>query len=197
MPRIASGWSAAVQSAGERPLASSWVACWPDHPRDMDSVKPETLAPPINTLALALREYQANEGWSWRNWMLESHRHGTARDQEISAAVAEGGARLFHDAPPRGMEVPLPAANATAQLSMRQCAPFVPRNITTMIRMHTMHREPPATRAPSAPGATFATGRARDSSLLSSTIVMSEDMTGRPEPYSGYPRGFGCLRFAH
>jgi hypothetical protein len=34
----------------------------------MESVEPETLALPINTLApLILREYQANEGWSWRN----------------------------------------------------------------------------------------------------------------------------------
>jgi hypothetical protein len=33
------------------------------------------------------------------------------------------------------------AANATAQLSMRPYAPCVPRNVTTMIRMHEMHRE--------------------------------------------------------
>jgi hypothetical protein len=36
-------------------------------------------------------------------------------------------------------------------LSMRPCAPCVPRNITTMIRMHTMHRGSAATRAVSRP----------------------------------------------
>lgn len=36
------------------------------------------------------------------------------------------------------------------------------------------------------PGANLRNEKVRDSSLLSSTIVMSEDMTGRPEPYCGY-----------
>lgn len=53
--------------------------------------KQETLALPINTLALLiLEDYQAGEGWNWQNWMRGSEQHGTARDREISAALAEG-----------------------------------------------------------------------------------------------------------
>jgi hypothetical protein len=46
-----------------------------------------------------------------------------------------------------------------ARLSVRRCAPCVPHTIMTMIKMHTMHREPPATHAAPPPGATFATTR--------------------------------------
>ena len=41
----------------------------------------------------------------------------------------------------------LPARLARAQLSMRPCAPCVPPQIMTMIRMHTMHQEASSTRA--------------------------------------------------
>jgi hypothetical protein len=57
--------------------------------------KQETLALPINALALLiLRDYQETGGWNSRNWMLESKQYGTARDQEIMDALAEGWAWL-------------------------------------------------------------------------------------------------------
>jgi hypothetical protein len=52
---------------------------------------------PINKLALLT--LGANEGWNWRNWMLESHKYGTARDPEIGAALA-GGSGVADDARP-------------------------------------------------------------------------------------------------
>ncbi len=48
----------------------------------------EILALPINALALLiLEDYKAGGGW---NWMRASEQQGTARDREISAALAEG-----------------------------------------------------------------------------------------------------------
>jgi uncharacterized protein (TIGR02391 family) len=58
--------------------------------------KQKTLALPINALALLiLRNYQSKGGWNWRNWMIESEHHGTARDPDINAALAEGWAWLM------------------------------------------------------------------------------------------------------
>jgi uncharacterized protein (TIGR02391 family) len=57
--------------------------------------KEATLALPIDALALLILEnYREKEGWNWRNWMNESQQHGTARDPEISDALAEGWAWL-------------------------------------------------------------------------------------------------------
>jgi hypothetical protein len=39
---------------------------------------------------LILEDYKAGGGWNWQNWMRESEQHGTARDREISVALAEG-----------------------------------------------------------------------------------------------------------
>lgn len=78
--------------------------------------------------------------------MLESHRHGTARDQEISAAVAEGWARLMtHGLVAWRSRSQLPTQRPSCRCD--SVPHLCPRNITTMIRMHTLHREPPATRA--------------------------------------------------
>ncbi|MDQ3764449.1 MAG: TIGR02391 family protein [Actinomycetota bacterium] len=53
--------------------------------------KQETLALPINALALLiLEDYKAGGGWNWQNWMRASEQQGTAREREISAALAEG-----------------------------------------------------------------------------------------------------------
>lgn len=53
--------------------------------------KHETLGLPINALALEiLKDYASGGGWNWQNWMRASEQHGTARDPEISAALAEG-----------------------------------------------------------------------------------------------------------
>ncbi|MEV6641095.1 TIGR02391 family protein [Amycolatopsis sp. NPDC051371] len=53
--------------------------------------KQETLALPINALALLiLKDYTSSGGWNWQNWMRASEQHGTARDKEISEALAEG-----------------------------------------------------------------------------------------------------------
>jgi len=43
--------------------------------------KQETLALPINALALLiLEDYQAGGGWDWQNWMLECGQRRTARE---------------------------------------------------------------------------------------------------------------------
>jgi hypothetical protein len=54
----------------------------------MELSKQETLALPTNAPALMLLEdYQATEGYNWRNWMHESHQYGTgsrSRDQRYT-----------------------------------------------------------------------------------------------------------------
>lgn len=51
----------------------------------------ETLALPINTLALLiLQDYVASNGWNWQNWMRGAEQQGTARDHEVAGALAEG-----------------------------------------------------------------------------------------------------------
>jgi uncharacterized protein (TIGR02391 family) len=52
--------------------------------------KKDTLALPINALALLILEDYSRKGWNWQNWMRESEQYGTAQDQEISAALGEG-----------------------------------------------------------------------------------------------------------
>jgi uncharacterized protein (TIGR02391 family) len=72
-----------------------WAGYWHDLPVTWNRSKQETLALPINALALLiLRDYQETGGWNSRNWMLESKQYGTARDQEIMDALAEGWAWL-------------------------------------------------------------------------------------------------------
>jgi hypothetical protein len=103
----------------------------------MEAVEPETLALRINKFALlTLREYQANEGWSWRNWMLESHRYGAAHDPEIRAAVADGWAPLMTHGPvawrrgglpfPSGSELPIRRLTCRAAVCP-MCAPGTSR----------------------------------------------------------------------
>jgi|GEM_PF-700968 len=51
----------------------------------------ETLALPIDALALLiLHDYKSAGGWNWQNWMRGSEQQGTASDQGVSAALAEG-----------------------------------------------------------------------------------------------------------
>jgi uncharacterized protein (TIGR02391 family) len=58
--------------------------------------KQETLSLPVDALALLiLRDYKVTGGWNWNNWMLEAQAHGTARDTEVSNALAEGWSWLI------------------------------------------------------------------------------------------------------
>lgn len=50
----------------------------------------ETLALPVNSLALLILHDYAAGGWNWQNWMRGSEQSGTAGDREISDALAEG-----------------------------------------------------------------------------------------------------------
>jgi hypothetical protein len=69
-----------------------WAEYWDDLPVTRNRSKQETLALPINALALLiLRDYQETGGWNSRNWMLESKQYGTARDQEIMDAWLRDG----------------------------------------------------------------------------------------------------------
>lgn len=53
--------------------------------------KEETIGLPIDALALLiLEDYKAGNGWNWQNWMRSSEQRGTARDSQVSAALAEG-----------------------------------------------------------------------------------------------------------
>src|SRR5664280_1764738 len=57
--------------------------------------KQDTLVLPVSALALLiLGDYKATSGWNWHNWMLESKSYGTAVDQQVQDALAEGWAWL-------------------------------------------------------------------------------------------------------
>ena len=43
---------------------------------------------------LILGDYRATGGWNWHSWMFESKSHGTAVDQQVRDALAEGWAWL-------------------------------------------------------------------------------------------------------
>lgn len=58
--------------------------------------KQETLALPVSALALLiLGDYKTTSGWNWNNWVLDSKSNGTAADQQVQDALAEGWAWLM------------------------------------------------------------------------------------------------------
>jgi hypothetical protein len=79
-----------------------------------------------------------------------------------------------------------PGCHGSSENSSEPCAPYLPP--TTAIMSGDASHAPRHALADSDRPCrrSLRNEKVRDSSLLSSTIVMSEDMTGRPEPYCGY-----------
>lgn len=57
--------------------------------------KQETLSLPIDALALLILEDYAPQGWNWSSWMGEAKHYGSAADQQMQDALAEGWAWLM------------------------------------------------------------------------------------------------------
>lgn len=55
----------------------------------------ETLSLPVDALALLILQDYAPEGWNWSNWMSEAKNNGSANDQQMQDALAEGWAWLM------------------------------------------------------------------------------------------------------